>query len=91
MDSAPIDSRILKELSDFQSALYDKASTYTKLIMGLGYGGFFTAWSGTKSHLSPRLLIGSALLVTVSLVLFITFEILQTMIASHFQLNSQTQ
>jgi hypothetical protein len=61
-------SRMLKELTEFQNTIFDKASTYTKVIIGLGYGAFFTAWSGTKSHLSPRSLLWSALLVTTSLV-----------------------
>jgi hypothetical protein len=86
IDPVPPAASILKELADFQSAMYDKASTYTKVIMGLGYGGFFAAWSGTKAHLSPKLLVGSALLVTLSLVLYIVFEISQTMIASYLSI-----
>jgi hypothetical protein len=73
---------VLKELEQFQAALFDKASTYTKVIIGLGYGGFFAAWSGTKQHLSPRLVVSSALLVTISLVLFIVYEIYQTTVIS---------
>jgi hypothetical protein len=76
-------SRVLKELTEFQNTFFDKASTYTKVIIGLGYGAFFTAWSGTKSHLSPRLLLWSALLVTTSLVFFLAFEICQTLIISY--------
>jgi len=82
----PANASILKELADFQSAMYDKASTYTKLIMGLGYGGFFAAWSGTRPHLSPKLLVSSALLMTMSLVLYIVFEICQTMIGSYLSI-----
>jgi hypothetical protein len=77
---------ILKDLRDLQTALYDKASAYTKLIMGLGYGGFFLAWSGTRPYLSPRLLVASALLVTVSLVLYILFEVCQTMVGSYLSI-----
>ena len=82
----PANASILRELSDFQSAMYDKASAYTKLIMGLGYGGFFVAWSGTRPHLSPKLLVSSALLVTMSLVLYIVFEICQAMIGSYLSI-----
>jgi hypothetical protein len=73
----------LKELIEFQSSMYDKASTYTKIIIGLGYGGFFTAWSGSKQHLSPKILVASALFETVSLVLFVVFEIWGAMVTSH--------
>ena len=76
-------SRVLKELTEFQNTFFDKASTYTKVIVGLGYGAFFTAWSGTKSHLVPRPLLWSALLVTTSLVFFLAFEICQTLIISY--------
>ena len=76
-------SRMLKELTEFQNTFFDKASTYTKVIVGLGYGAFFTAWSGTKSHLSPRSLLWSALLVTISLLFFVAFEICQTLIISY--------
>src|SRR5208283_2171268 len=65
------------------NTFFDKASTYTKIIVGLGYGAFFTAWSGTKAHLAPRPLLWSALLVTTSLVFFIAFEICETLIISY--------
>jgi hypothetical protein len=73
----------LKELIEFQSSMYDKASTYTKIIIGLGYGGFFTAWSGSKQHLSPKILVASALFETVSLILFVVFEVWGAMVTSH--------
>src|SRR6266567_1302944 len=77
---------VLKELGDFQSSMYDKASTYTKVIVGLGYGGFFAAWTGTKQHLSAKALVWSALFVTVSLVLYIVFEICQTTVVSYLSI-----
>ena len=83
----PGNSEHLKEIAALVSSTYDKASTYSKLIIGLGYGGFFTAWSGTRQYLSPTALVGSALLVTVSLVLFVVFEIWQAMIVSHLSLD----
>lgn len=73
----PSNQNPYKELIEFQSLVYDKASTYTKIVLGLGYGGFFTAWSGAKQHLPPKTLIAPALFETVSLILFITFEIWQ--------------
>ncbi len=80
------EARHLKDIVDLQSSMYDKASTYTKLIIGLGYGGFFAVWSGTKQHLSPKSLVASALFETVSLVLFIVFEIWQALIMSHLSI-----
>ena len=72
----------LKELREFQSQTFDKASAYTKLILGLGYGGFFTAWAGGKANLRPLELMSSALLMLLSLVLFIGFEIYESFFLS---------
>jgi len=58
-----------------------------QVSIGLGYGGFFAAWSGTKTYLSPKLLVGSALLVIFSLVLFVLYEICETMIVSHLSID----
>ncbi|HEV2115023.1 MAG TPA: hypothetical protein VGR48_03285 [Terriglobales bacterium] len=73
---------LLRELREIQNQLFDKASNYTRLILGLGYGGFFAAWSGTKQNLSSMELVSSALLVTFSLFLYVAFEIWQARMAS---------
>jgi hypothetical protein len=75
--------QVMKELRDIQVQFFDKSSNYTKLIFGLAYGGFFAFWAGTKQYLPPRQAVFSALLMTVSLVLFIAFEVLQTAILSY--------
>ena len=80
-------AKLLKDLQEFQSSFFDKASTYTKIIIGIGYGGFFAAWSGTKQYLGPRLVVESALLMTVSLLLYVVFEICQTMIISYLAID----
>ena len=77
---------VLKELRDIQSQFFDKASNYTRLIFGLGYGGFFVFWSGAKQYLAPRLVVLSALLMSVSLVFFIVFEVAQTGLISYINL-----
>jgi len=77
---------VLKELRDVQSQFFDKASNYTRLIFGLGYGGFFVFWSGAKQYLAPRLVVLSALLMSVSLVFFIVFEVAQTGLISYINL-----
>ncbi len=68
-------STYLEKLKEMQSSIFDKASTYTTLIMGLGYGGFFAAWSGAKEYLLPLELVISAFLVTISLFVYLLFEI----------------
>jgi hypothetical protein len=73
---------ILRELKEIQGQFFDKAYNYARLVLGLGYGGFFAAWSGSKQYLLPSSVIRSVLLVTCSLLLFILFEIFQTFILS---------
>ncbi len=57
------------------SASYDKALAYSKVILGLGYAALLAIWSGTKQVMSEPLLIASALLIVMSILAYITFEI----------------
>jgi hypothetical protein len=41
---------------------------------------------GNQQHLSPKALVASALFESVSLILFIVFEIWQTMVVSHLSI-----
>jgi hypothetical protein len=75
--------QLLRELRDLQKSVSEQASNYTKLIFGLGYAGFFTAWSGSKNYLRPGELLASALLVCASLVVFLVYEIFQARFLSY--------
>jgi hypothetical protein len=48
---------------------------YTTLVTSAGYAGFFTTWAFTKDLLSPRLVLWSGALITVSLMTFVGFEL----------------
>ena len=61
----------------YQTKLFDSASAYTKLILGLGYGGLFTTWSFTRSYLTRKEVLLAALPILFSLCIYILFEILQ--------------
>ena len=81
--SGGMDQRqFLSELSNIQKSLFDQASNYTKVILGLGYVGFFGAWAGTKANLRPWELVSSALLICLSLLAYISFEIFQARFTS---------
>jgi|SRR5271157_2237646 len=69
--------QFLSEVTNIQKSLFDQASNYTKLVLGLGYVGFFAAWSGTKANLRPAELVASALLMCLSLFAYVIFEIFQ--------------
>ena len=76
--SAGMDQRqFLSELSSIQKSMFDQTSNYSKLVLGLGYAGFFGAWAGMKANLRPAELVASALLICLSLFAYIVFEILQ--------------
>ncbi len=69
--------QFLSELSGIQKALFDYASNYTKLVLGVGYAGFFGAWAGTRSNLRPTEVVASALLVCLSLLAYVAHEVAQ--------------
>jgi hypothetical protein len=57
------------------SASYEKAMAYTNLIIVAGYAGFFALWQITKDYLSRNQVLWSALLMLISIILFVVFEI----------------
>lgn len=63
-----------------QSALFEKAQAYTRIIIGLGYAGFFGVWAGTRSHMPPSEMVWSALLVTLSLFFYVAYEVYQMIV-----------
>jgi hypothetical protein len=60
---------------EIQSKLFDKSSAYANLIMVGGYAGAFAIWSYTKTSLTQRGNVATALLLGFSLSVFIFFEI----------------
>lgn len=78
--------QVAKEIVDTQikilGALYDKAISYTNLIIVAGYASFFAMWSFTKEYLSPRQALWAALLMSISIVTFVFFEIIKMTVTS---------
>jgi hypothetical protein len=60
---------------------HDKAISYSKVILGLGYAALFAVWAGTKNDLTQFQRILSALLAVTSLVSYIIYEISQMIAA----------
>jgi hypothetical protein len=67
----------VETLIKIQSALFDKAQSYTRIVIGLGYAGFFAAWAGTRSYMLTVEVVWSALLITFSLFFYIAYEAYQ--------------
>ncbi len=72
----------LERTAKILESIFEKATTYTKVILGLGYAALFAVWSGTKSDLSQHQRVLSALLALSSLMFYIIFEIFQMIINS---------
>ncbi len=73
--------QVAKEIVDTQvkivAALYDKSIAYTNLIIIAGYASFFGMWAFTKQYLSPKQVLWSALIMSVSIVTFVFFEVIK--------------
>jgi hypothetical protein len=64
-----------KTVVEIQSELFDKASAYSNLIMVGGYAGTFTVWANTRSQLPAKANILIALLLGVSLAVFVCYQV----------------
>lgn len=73
---------LLEAQKELLSSAYSQAQAYTNLILGAGYAGFFAAWGFTRDQLSPPQILWSALLVTLSLLSFVLFEVYKSFYTS---------
>lgn len=89
-DKAEADAeRIRNILIDVQTKVFDRAAAYTNLIMFGGYAGGFAIWNFTRDHLTERSEIWAALLLTISLMTFIFFEVFKMIISSKASFKKQ--
>lgn len=73
---------VKKQMLEINSHAYGYASTYTALIVFGGYAALFTIWSYTREHLTPFSTYWSALLLGISVLSFVLFEIFKMVIVS---------
>jgi hypothetical protein len=57
------------------SASFNQAQAYTNIVLGAGYAGFFAVWAFTREQLTAPQALWSALLVAISLLSFVLFEV----------------
>ena len=78
--------RIADKLAEAQSKLlttsYDRAAVYTTVIIFGGYAGFFALWQLSQEYLSKEQALWSALLILVSMLSFILFEVLKMILVT---------
>jgi hypothetical protein len=65
---------------------FQKAESYSKTMIGLGYVGLFAIWSFVQTHLSHRAILATALLGGFSLIIYIVWEVTQMFHRSILQL-----
>src|SRR5581483_6138791 len=64
-----------KTVVEIHSQLFDKAATYSTLIMVGGYAGIFTIWGTIRAQLTDKANILVALLIGFSLCVFISYQV----------------
>ncbi len=79
--------RFKKETVDtlikIQSAMFSSGQAYTNVVIIGGYAASFTIWSYTRLYLAERAAIWAALLLMISVVTFIGWEIIDVLPAFH--------
>jgi hypothetical protein len=65
------------------SATFDKSAAYTNLIVLAAYAGFFGLWQLTKDYLPKNLGLWSALLMLISVAVFVIFEVVKMVVIQH--------
>lgn len=65
------------------SATFDKSAAYTNLIVLAAYAGFFGLWQLTRDYLPKTLGLWSALLMLISVTVFVIFEVVKMVVIQH--------
>ena len=60
---------------DLLESTFSKAMAYTNTVILAGYASFFGIWNFTKPQLTNNQILWSAVLMSVSLIAFVLFEI----------------
>jgi hypothetical protein len=69
------DSNFAGEQRKFLIEQFDHARRYLQIILGAGYAGLFALWTGFDEHLSPLAKLASGLLTSISIMVFLGWEI----------------
>lgn len=69
-----------KQLQDYKAAMHEnfrQAQSYSNVVIGIGYAGFFALWSMVRPDITVQAHAAAALLVGFSLVVFVAWEVYQ--------------
>lgn len=70
-----INRELLEAQKELLASSFSQAQAYTNVILAAGYAGFFAVWAFVKGELSRGAVLWSALLVTLSLAMFVAWEV----------------
>src|SRR5438067_6391791 len=71
-----------KAVLDYAEIVSKHTGSYTQILLGAGYAGFFAIWSGTREFIGPRTRVLTGLMISISLVVFIAFEVFRVFVHS---------
>lgn len=74
--------KTVEQLIKINSAVYSSAMAYANTINVAGYAAMFAIWSFTRSQLSPVTTLVVALLLLVSIGVFILFEVYKMVVSA---------
>lgn len=74
---------ILEDVIEIQTRLYEKASSYTNLVISVGYAGFYTTWAFLKDSLPREEMVLAALSMAVSIAFFILWEVFKALATTY--------
>lgn len=76
----------LNALKEILAQAYGQASSYSNLIIIAGYVGFYSMWSSVRADMPQTAMLAAGLLVTVSALFFVAFEVYKMIRTSlHFR------
>jgi hypothetical protein len=79
------DAATMDKVRELVITLYGQTSAYTNLVLAAGYAGSFALWQFMEKFISVRARFTSALLLTISLALFVGYE-LQKMVKESWKM-----
>ncbi len=76
------DDAVLEQVTERVLRQWDKMTSYTNLVLVAGYAAFFATWTQAEPFLSEFWFVAAGLLASLSVVIFITFEIAKVYLTS---------
>jgi hypothetical protein len=78
-----------KDIVELSTKTFDKAQSYTNIVIIGGYAGAFTVWSNVKASLSATANVSIAAMLLFSLTVFVAWEIASMIVRATMFSNMQ--